>query len=160
MVLSIHQPSTATFNLFDKLLLMSQGKTHYFGGVEGVAAHYEALGYQMPVHVNPAEFVLEMVSTDFAVDRESALRRLGEMQLAWTVSGRAAALDAAVATVEEKAAGAVELETAERRRSLPSLVLTLLHRSFVKSYRDVVVYGIRLAMYLGEHGPERVEVKG
>ena len=153
VVLSIHQPSTATFNLFDKLLLMSQGKTHYFGGVEGVAAHYEALGYQMPVHVNPAEFVLEMVNTDFAVDRESALRRLGDMQLAWTASGRAGELDAAVAAVEEKAAGAVELETTDRKRSLPSLVLTLLHRSFVKSYRDVVVYGIRLAMYLGEHCP-------
>jgi hypothetical protein len=26
----------------------------------------------------------------------------------------------------------------------------LLHRSFIKSYRDVVAYGIRIVMYLGE----------
>ena len=27
--------------------------------------------------------------------------------------------------------------------------MTLVHRSFVKSYRDVVAYGIRIAMYTG-----------
>jgi hypothetical protein len=26
---------------------------------------------------------------------------------------------------------------------------TLIHRSFIKSYRDVVAYGIRVAMYMG-----------
>lgn len=30
-----------------------------------------------------------------------------------------------------------------------STTLTLLHRSFIKSYRDVLVYGVRAAMYLG-----------
>ena len=150
VVVSIHQPSTVTFNLFDKLLLMSQGRTHYFGSVEGVAAHYEALGYPMPVHVNPAEFLLELVNTDFAADRESAAQRLGQMQLAWAGSSKAAELAAAVAAVEEKGSGAVELDAVAHKPTLPSLVLTLLHRSFVKSYRDVVVYGIRLAMYTGE----------
>ncbi|KAK4239844.1 hypothetical protein C8A03DRAFT_42547 [Achaetomium macrosporum] len=139
VVASIHQPSTATFNLFDKLLLMSHGKTHYFGPVGGVASHYESLGYVMPMHVNPAEFLLEMVNTDFATDRQSALQRLDEMQVAWEGSIRAKELAASLATVEEKGSGAVEPDTAEKRPGLPSLVLTLLHRSFVKSYRDVVV---------------------
>ncbi len=140
------------FNLFDKVLLLSQGQTHYFGEVSGVAAHYEALGHTMPVHVNPAEFLLEMVSTDFAADREEARRGLEDKQRAWAASGRAADLVATVAAAEEKGAGAVlELETAERKPSLPSVVMTLLHRGFVKSYRDVVVYGIRLAMYTGKH---------
>jgi hypothetical protein len=140
------------FNLFDKVLLLSQGRTHYFGEVSGVASHYEALGHPMPVHVNPAEFLLDMVSTDFAADREAARLGLEEKQRAWEASGRAADLAAGVAAAEEKGAGAVlELETAERKPSLPSVVMTLLHRGFVKSYRDVVVYGIRLAMYTGKH---------
>lgn len=152
IIASIHQPSTATFNLFDKLLLMSHGKTHYFGPVAGVPAHYEALGCPLPVHVNPAEFLLEQVNTDFAAHRESALRRLDELQAAWACSPRAKELTAAVAAEEEKGAsgGVVEIETSEHKPSLPSLVLTLLHRSFIKSYRDVVVYGIRLAMYTGK----------
>jgi ABC-type multidrug transport system ATPase subunit len=154
VIASIHQPSTSTFNLFDKLLLMSQGKTQYFGPVKDVAGHYESIGYRMPVHVNPAEFLLELVNTDFALDREAAVRRLGEMQVAWEGSREAMELASAVAAAEEKGSGGVELDMVERRPSLPSVVLTLLHRSFVKSYRDVVVYGIRLAMYFGEHLPE------
>ncbi|KAK4039977.1 hypothetical protein C8A01DRAFT_36027 [Parachaetomium inaequale] len=149
VIASIHQPSTSTFNLFDKLLLMSQGKTQFFGPVKDVAGHYESIGYRMPVHMNPAEFLLELVNTDFALDRESAVQRLGEMQVAWEGSRGAMELATAVAAAEEKGSGAVELEMVERRPSLPSVVLTLLHRSFVKSYRDVVVYGIRLAMYTG-----------
>jgi hypothetical protein len=35
------------------------------------------------------------------------------------------------------------------RPSLPKLTLTLLHRLFVKSYRDFVAYEIRILMYLG-----------
>lgn len=29
------------------------------------------------------------------------------------------------------------------------ITTALLHRSFIKSYRDVVAYGIRIVMYLG-----------
>jgi hypothetical protein len=133
---------------------MSHGKTHYFGPVPGVASHYESLGYAMPMHVNPAEFLLEMVNTDFAADRQAAMQRLDEMQVAWAGSARAKELAASLAAVEEKGSGAVELDSADRKPGLPSLVLTLLHRSFVKSCRDVVVYGIRLAMYTGELSPE------
>jgi hypothetical protein len=151
--MSIHQPSTAMFNLFDKLALMSQGKMHYFGPVGGVAAHYEVLGWRMPVHINPAEFLLEMVSTDFETDRGGAMQRLGELQRAWAGSRAAGELTDKLAAVEEKGSGTIELEMVETQPSLPSVVLTLLHRSFVKSYRDVVVYGIRLAMYIGKCCP-------
>lgn len=153
VIVSIHQPSTATFNLFDKLLLMSQGKTHYFGPVSAVAAHYESLGHRMPLHTNPAEFLLDLVNTDFASNRDAAMQRLGEMQLGWAGSSRAKELAGAVAAAEEKGTGTIEVDATERRPSLPTLVLTLLHRNLVKSYRDVVVYGIRLAMYTGEQNP-------
>ncbi|KAK0722966.1 P-loop containing nucleoside triphosphate hydrolase protein [Lasiosphaeria miniovina] len=153
VIASIHQPSTSTFNLFDKLLLLSAGKTHYFGPVAVVGPHYNSLGLELPLQVNPAEFLLELVNVDFAATRH---RRLEQMQHAWAASRRAAELAAAVADVEAKGAAlssfsdtTLELAAAEKRPSAPSLVLTLLHRSFVKSYRDVVVYGIRLAMYTG-----------
>lgn len=132
---------------------MSRGKTHYFGPVSAVASHYESLGYRMPVHVNPAEFLLELVNTDFAPHKESAVQRLDEMQLAWAGSARAKELAAAVASAGEKGSGVGvdELQAAAEKKPNPlSLTLTLLHRSLVKSYRDVVVYGIRLAMYTGE----------
>ncbi|KAK0621462.1 P-loop containing nucleoside triphosphate hydrolase protein [Bombardia bombarda] len=155
VIASIHQPSSSTFNLFDKLLLLSAGKPHYFGPVAAVTAHYESLGHEVPLHVNPAEFLLELVNIDFAAHRAEASQRLGQLQAAWTASPRAKDLAAAVADVEAAAGGrgaavvAQVDDVAERKPSMPSLVLTLIHRSFVKSYRDVVAYGIRLAMYTG-----------
>jgi ABC-type multidrug transport system ATPase subunit len=161
VVLSIHQPSSAMFYMLDKLLLMSRGKTHYFGRVDDVVRHYETLNQPMPAHVNPAEFLLELVSTDFSTDREAALKNLGELQLQWVKSEKAGELGSALATAVVRGETQAKMETVQQQRNLPSLVLTLLHRSFVKSYRDVVAYGIRLAMYFGEQGPRGcVEERG
>lgn len=148
VVCSIHQPSTSTFNLFDKLLLLSAGKTHYFGPINGVTEYYAEAGSAVPQYVNPAEHLLELVNIDFSQDKAAAAQRLDKMQAAWQSSRQASDVSLSISTAES-AGGQFSLETVDKRPSMPSLTLTLLHRSFVKSYRDVVAYGIRLAMYLG-----------
>ena len=116
-----------------------------------VNSYYEELGYQLPLHTNPAEFILELVNIDFASDREAAAHRLLSMQQAWSDSPRNATLLGDIADINARPRAQVDEEhEASRKPSLVSLVITLLHRSFVKSYRDVVAYGIRLAMYLGK----------
>ncbi|KAL0473275.1 ABC transporter [Neurospora intermedia] len=151
VIASIHQPSTATFNLFDKLMLLSAGKMHYFGPVAGVTEHYEALGHEVPLHVNPAEFLLDLVNVDFASEREEAVKALDDMQTAWQGSERSKQLTAAVAEAEARGGEQVDISTAGHggKPGLIGSTATLLHRSFVKSYRDVVAYGIRAAMYFG-----------
>ncbi|KAF5025872.1 hypothetical protein F66182_2041 [Fusarium sp. NRRL 66182] len=148
VVCSIHQPSTSTFNLFDKLLLLSGGKMHYFGPVDHVATYYSELGAPLPQYVNPAEHLLELVNIDFAYDREEATRKLDTLQDAWQNSRQADHISNAIKDAES-AGGNWSVDAIEKRPGMPSLTLTLLHRSFIKSYRDVVAYGIRLAMYLG-----------
>ncbi|KAG7051846.1 ABC transporter [Colletotrichum scovillei] len=148
VIASIHQPSTSTFNLFDKLLLLSAGKTHYFGPVNNVVPYYESLGMPIPTQVNPAEHVLEMVNTDFVKDKRQAAQRLEAMHGAWEESRPAKELRAAIADAE-KNSNSLDDDQAEKKPGLPSLALTLLHRSFIKSYRDVVAYGIRFVMYTG-----------
>lgn len=68
MIASIHQPSSSTFDLFDKLLLLGKGKSCYFGPTDKVGAHFEKIGYPLPLHMNPAEYILDIVSTDFSRD--------------------------------------------------------------------------------------------
>ena len=70
--------------------------------------------------------------------------------MAFAGSAQAARLTEAVEETEAKGDREVLHETAEKKPSPPSLVMTLLHRSFIKSYRDVVAYGIRFAMYFGK----------
>ncbi|KND92179.1 ABC transporter G family member 15 [Tolypocladium ophioglossoides CBS 100239] len=151
VVCSIHQPSSATFNLFDKLLLLSGGRTHFFGPVDGVLSHYESIGMPFPNHVNPAEYLLELANIDFAQDKALAARRLQALQQSWEVSKLARANQSVMAEMmkNENSGSGFRVESVDKKPSLPSLTLTLLHRSFIKSYRDVVAYGIRLAMYTG-----------
>lgn len=148
VICSIHQPSTSTFNLFDKLLLLCGGKTHYVGPVSDVATHYEEFGLPVPQYVNPAEFLLEIVNTDFAQEKAAATQRLDNLQAAWQTSHRAKDTNSTIIAAEREGSQFGN-EATDNKPSMSSLTLTLFHRSFIKSYRDVVAYGIRLAMYLG-----------
>ncbi|RDL37213.1 p-loop containing nucleoside triphosphate hydrolase protein [Venustampulla echinocandica] len=147
VIASIHQPSTTTFGLFDKLILLSQGKTQYFGAVGGIDQHFASLGFPMPTHTNPAEFILELINIDFATDQAEAEARLQTIQNGWSESSGAAELS----TMIDSASQPTDLlpPTKPSTRTFFVVLSTLVHRSFVKSYRDVVAYGIRIAMYLG-----------
>ncbi|KAJ5237121.1 hypothetical protein N7489_007212 [Penicillium chrysogenum] len=139
IIASIHQPSTTTFNLFDKLLLLSAGKNIYFSGI----------GYPIPAQTNPAEFILDTVSSDFASSKEED--RVGVIQAAWANSSEAKSLERQVSErvgSTEKPVNKASTEE-QTRPGTVSITMALLHRSFVKSYRDVIAYGIRIAMYLG-----------
>ncbi|RYP63670.1 hypothetical protein DL771_009158 [Monosporascus sp. 5C6A] len=149
VIASIHQPSTNTFNLFDKLLLLSNGQPHYFGPVGKVTDYYAQLGRAIPNHTNPAEFVLELVNTDFSANPAYTQELVRTLARAWNDSAQYNEVHKKVASVE--LSGELDLQSEHERRkpSSLSLVTTLLHRSFIKSYRDVVAYGIRIAMYTG-----------
>lgn len=47
VIASIHQPSTTTFELFDKLMLLSKGQVVYNGAVNKVAGYFAELGYEV-----------------------------------------------------------------------------------------------------------------
>ena len=147
VVASIHQPSTSTFMLFDKLYLLSHGRLCYGGPASGVQAHFENLGYPMPIHINPAEFLLDLINVDFSHDQDISDRRLDQIQKAASIS------PPKLPEVHDRRAEATEAWEANiRKQTKPSFFLitwVLLQRNYTKSYRDVVVYGIRIAMYLG-----------
>lgn len=64
IIMTIHQPRTNILNLFDKILLLSQGKTVFFGNLEDALVHFERCGYECPRHENPADFFLDIISID------------------------------------------------------------------------------------------------
>ncbi|KAI4194425.1 MAG: hypothetical protein LQ346_003697 [Caloplaca aetnensis] len=149
VIASIHQPSTATFDLFDKLLLLSAGRTCYFGPVVNIRSYMESRGSPIPYYINPAEFLLDLTSSDFADDSDEATANLTRLHTDWEKSENAEQLASSLPlSSSEKPVPDHQLEM-KAHANFPVVVLALLHRSFIKSYRDVVAYGIRLAMYIG-----------
>ena len=49
VIASIHQPSTTTFELFDKLMLLSRGKVVYNGAVNKLKDYFARLGYEVSI---------------------------------------------------------------------------------------------------------------
>jgi len=95
------------------------------------------------MHTNPAEFLLDLTNVDFASDRAAADKKLDEIHTAWSQK----AATPQEGGDEEKPAGVKMPELS--RKSKVMIPFTLLYRNFIKSYRDVFAYGIRIAMYFG-----------
>lgn len=145
VICSIHQPSTQTFNLFSHLTLLSRGMTVYCGPIRGVMPHFANLSCPIPEHMNPAEFLLDVCNTDFEDDEtdvgETSTKRLERLVTGWKDLHP---------SVETKTSGKYQPDEA----LLPSSgvlkqTYVLLRRSWIKSYRDLLAYWIRVAMYLG-----------
>ncbi|PGH11181.1 hypothetical protein AJ79_05023 [Helicocarpus griseus UAMH5409] len=149
VIASIHQPSTVTFETFDKLLILSAGKTCYFGPCSEMKPYLDKAGHPMPPQINPAEFVLDLVNTDFASNQEQAQAQLRGIHEYWDNSNQSSQIEveiqkvASIAEKHEIPSGSLQ------HASAVSTVFTLLHRLFIKSYRDVIAYGVRIIMYLG-----------
>ena len=64
VVTSIHQPSSAVFFGFDKLMLLADGKVVYFGTPAGSLEHVEKLGLGCPAGYNAADHHMDLLVGD------------------------------------------------------------------------------------------------
>lgn len=128
-------------------MLLSGGKTCYNGPVQDLPSYFESIGYPIPHQTNPAEYILDLVSADFGADK-SVQDEVEKIQTAWAQSPENSQLVNLSAELAEKGAPKVTVDEGNRP-GLISITASLLHRLFIKSYRDVVAYGIRIVMYMG-----------
>lgn len=100
--------------------------------------------------MNPAEFVLELINIDFATNQDLARERLEQLQRCWRSSAQADSVSREIAAGNQATKKSILPDEKQSRANFFVVVLALLHRSFIKSYRDVVAYGVRIAMYTGK----------
>lgn len=62
IVSTIHQPSSQIFAEFDKLLLLSEGNTVYFGDAKSAYDYFSGLGHPCPFGYNYADFYLQLLT--------------------------------------------------------------------------------------------------
>ncbi|XP_018420537.1 PREDICTED: ATP-binding cassette sub-family G member 8 [Nanorana parkeri] len=64
VLLSIHQPRSDIFQLFDLVLLLSSGSTIYSGTAKDMVQYFTSIGYPCPRYSNPADFYVDLTSID------------------------------------------------------------------------------------------------
>ncbi|CAI0392507.1 unnamed protein product [Linum tenue] len=121
VIASIHQPSSEVFELFDRLYLLSGGKTVYFGQASDAYEFFAQAGFPCPALRNPSDHFLRCVNADF---------------------------DKVKATLKGSMKKGTVLDAGGSQASFPMQAFTLTKRSFVNMSRDFGYYWLRLVIYI------------
>lgn len=133
IISTIHQPNSQIFNLFDRLLLLSKGKTVYFGRAEKAAIHFEGLGYPVPKNFNPADHYMTILSKE-NLDSTNLDTRIARMQSSFHQS-----------FVSEANEEQISIPEPYSKASLLQKWGTLFNRSLLSTVRNPLVIQAKLA---------------
>ncbi|KAF0027108.1 hypothetical protein F2P81_019849 [Scophthalmus maximus] len=64
VLLSVHQPRSDIFQLFDLVVLLSSGSAVYCGAARDMVPYFTALGFPCPRYCNPSDFYVDLISVD------------------------------------------------------------------------------------------------
>eukprot|EP00730_Choanoeca_flexa_P018439 TRINITY_DN8966_c0_g1_i2.p1 TRINITY_DN8966_c0_g1~~TRINITY_DN8966_c0_g1_i2.p1 ORF type:complete len:624 (+),score=144.40 TRINITY_DN8966_c0_g1_i2:106-1977(+) len=131
VVASVHQPATDIFLSFDQLLLLSSGRTAFFGSARASLDYFEKLGYPSPTHANPADHLLKLVNSDF----EESKDRVNVILDAWQPA-MLAADNRAITMPEDRSPGFL------------GKTAILMKRSALDYLKNPLAFGARLANYV------------
>ena len=59
---TIHQPSSEVFALFDRILLMAEGRVAFLGPAAKAASFFASMSMPCPVNFNPADFYIHTLA--------------------------------------------------------------------------------------------------
>ncbi|XP_023734176.1 ABC transporter G family member 7 isoform X2 [Lactuca sativa] len=67
VICSIHQPRGSVYAKFDDIVLLTEGELVYAGpAADEPLTYFSKFGYLCPDHVNPAEFLADLISIDYS----------------------------------------------------------------------------------------------
>lgn len=107
IIVTIHQPSSELFGLFDKLLLVAEGRVAFLGTPTEAAHFFEEMNAPCPTNYNPADFYVQMLAVVPGRESESreTIRRICD---SYAVSDMAKKVQAFVASERKGAVKSLE----------------------------------------------------
>ncbi|XP_067944031.1 uncharacterized protein [Watersipora subatra] len=83
VIMTIHQPSSKIFNMFNQLLLLCEGKVAYYGEVQHCAKFFEGISLPCPPNYNLADHILDQVKEEREVRERIIQRAEKQREEAW-----------------------------------------------------------------------------
>lgn len=60
IVMTIHQPGTEIYDLFDTLILMVAGRIVYQGPAASAVNYFSVMGFNCPTYSNPSDYFMQI----------------------------------------------------------------------------------------------------
>lgn len=151
IVMSVHQPRSDIFFLFDRVTLLAKGNLVYSGAVTNMLPYFESLGFFLPTQTNPADFFIDTAAVDTRTEEAEtdSLARVKKLCETWARHSRTALSE----KIDEPVLAAVTSDFPSSETSsqeplndksmsapLPRQIMVLTKRAFLVSARDPMGY--------------------
>ncbi|MCJ1287087.1 hypothetical protein MMC26_006435 [Xylographa opegraphella] len=92
VIITIHQPRSEIWGLFDHLVLLTRGSPVYSGPAQPCLEYFAKLGHELPPFVNPAEHLIDLAAIDTRSPEleETSLARVTRLKEAWRATSSSA----------------------------------------------------------------------
>ncbi|KAK0605670.1 hypothetical protein LWI29_029446 [Acer saccharum] len=159
---TINQSSTEVFGLFDRICLLSNGNTLFFGETLACLQHFSNAGFPCPIMQSPSDHFLRAINTDFdriiamckswqddhgefsSVNMDTAVA-IRTLEATYKSSADAAAVETMILRLTEKEG---PLLKSKGRASNATRIAVLTWRSLLIMSREWKYYWLRLILYM------------
>ncbi|CAL4928516.1 unnamed protein product [Urochloa decumbens] len=162
VIFTMCQSSTEVFGLFDRICLLSNGNTLFFGETLACLQHFSNAGFPCPIMQSPSDHFLRAINTDFdriiamcknlqddqgdfssvSMDTAVAIRTL---EATYKQSAESVAVESMIAKLTDKEGPCLK---SKGKASDATRIVVLTWRSLLIMSRDWKYYWSRLALYM------------
>ncbi|GMI96973.1 ATP-binding cassette G3 [Hibiscus trionum] len=162
LIFTIYQSSTEVFGLFDRICLLSNGNTLFFGETLACLQHFSNAGFPCPIMQSPSDHFLRAINTDFdriiamcknwqddngdfsAVNMDTAVA-IRTLEATYKSSADAAAVETMILRLTEREG---PLLKSKGKASNATRIAVLTWRSLLIMSREWKYYWLRLILYM------------
>ncbi|KAF7805623.1 ABC transporter G family member 3 [Senna tora] len=160
LIFTIYQSSTEVFGLFDRICLLSNGNTLFFGETLACLQHFSNAGFPCPIMQSPSDHFLRAINTDFdriiamcknwqddngefsSVNMDTAVA-IRTLEATYKSSADAAAVETMVLRLTDKEGPALK---SKGKASNATRIAVLTWRSLLVMSREWKYYWLRLIL--------------
>ncbi|KAG9154268.1 hypothetical protein Leryth_000726 [Lithospermum erythrorhizon] len=162
LIFTIYQSSTEVFGLFDRICLLSNGNTLFFGETLACLQHFSNAGFPCPIMQSPSDHFLRAINTDFdriiamcknwqddhadlsSVNMDTAVA-IRTLETTYKSSADAAAVETMIVKLAEKEGPTIK---SRGKASNATRIAVLTWRSLLIMSREWKYYWLRLVLYM------------
>merc|ERR1712142_1402784 len=142
VICTIHQPSSQIFQLFDKILLMAEGRTAYLGDVDTANTFFSDCGLPCPTNFNPADHYVQVLAV-VPGEEDVSRKRIDSVCREFNASAQGLELDKLSSVVPEKATSSSK-KTSPYKASWWVQFTALMWRSWLSVIKEPLIVKVRI----------------